>query len=481
MHTASAIDGPWHNHLNSRPAVARRHRVLRRAASAVVGAATACAAMVAVVPATAHADALDFRGFGLGGSAFGASGSVTLSNPMAMVNIPKVAEESLSTCALPHDGQTSEVALTDVMYKTPSPIRIGLEEQTSDDKGVEQLTPDVAGVTEESRIQGLNLLVGSVTADVIDVTAHTTVVQGGAGGGFILSNHTAPNDPAPTGMIVDNLKVFGTTINGTVAPNTTIYLTSDHKNYVALNQQTPRKDGINIKGIHVHLAAFDGFTGDVTIASANTTIHSGFSRVNGDAYATSLKVKVGPVSINTGALGRAAIGCFGGHSKRVIASVTRNLPDGSTLLNTGEGTAVADGTDGTAPNVTSSEDIANVNLLNTLITADALHVNTQTSTVGTVVTSTGGTQFVNLVVNGQPIDASPAPNTKITLPGLGYVVLNEHRCAHPIQGGCVNSNNESIQVNAIHVFITIANNTLNLKTGATLVVSHASSGAHLPA
>jgi hypothetical protein len=479
MHTASASHGPSHTQLTARPAKPRRVRALRRAASAFVSATTACAAMVAVAPGTAHAAGIDLRGFGLGGSAFGASGSVTLSNPTAVVNIPKVAEQSLSTCDLPQDGRTSEVALTNVSYKTPSPIRIGLEEQTSDDKGVEQLAPDVAGVTEESRIQGLNLLVGSVTADVIDVTAHTTVTPNG--NGFTIDNHTAPGDSTPTGMVVANLKVFGTNINGNVAPNTFIYLTSDHKNYVALNQQTPRGDGINIKGIHVHLEAFDGFTGDVTIASANTAIRSGFSRVDGDAYATSLKVKAGPVTINTGLLGRAVIGCFGGHSKFVVASVARTLPDGTTLLNTGEGTAKADGTGGQAPNVTSSEDISNVNVLGSLITADALHVNTQTSTVGALITSTGDTQFVNLVVNGQPIAANPAPNTKITLPGLGYVVLNEHKCAHPGPGVCANTNNESIQVNAIHVFITVANNDLNLATGATLVVSHAGSGAHLPA
>ncbi len=36
-----------------------------------------------------------------------------------------------------------------------------------------------------------------------------------------------------------------------------------------------------------------------------------------------------------------------------------------------------------------------------------------------------GSGFVNLVVNGLAVPANVAPNTRVDLPGVGYVVLNE--------------------------------------------------------
>src|SRR5207245_10756742 len=60
-----------------------------------------------------------------------------------------------------------------------------------------------------------------------------------------------------------------------------------------------------------------------------------------------------------------------------------------------------------------------------------------------------GSTFDNLVVAGVPVtsgDAAVDPNTNITLPGVGYVVLNEQI---PTGDGVTSS---GMTVNMIHVF-----------------------------
>jgi hypothetical protein len=83
-------------------------------------------------------------------------------------------------------------------------------------------------------------------------------------------------------------------------------------------------------------------------------------------------------------------------------------------------------------------------------------------------TSAEGSTFVNLVVAGVPITVNPPPNTDISLPGFGRVVLNE-------QITKIRPRSASFTVNMIHVFITQAN-VLNIPIGTQIIVSHASSG-----
>ena len=69
---------------------------------------------------------------------------------------------------------------------------------------------------------------------------------------------------------------------------------------------------------------------------------------------------------------------------------------------------------------------------------------------------------------GVPISTTLPANTKITLPGLGYVALNEQTSFNSATGA-------SLTVNAIHVSITTAN-TLGLAPGPSLIVGSATSG-----
>jgi hypothetical protein len=94
--------------------------------------------------------------------------------------------------------------------------------------------------------------------------------------------------------------------------------------------------------------------------------------------------------------------------------------------------------------------VFNVNLLNGLITASSLTATVSSTSNGARATSNAlGSTFGDLVVNGVPVtsgDGAIAPNTRVVLPGVGYVVLNE---VLPAGDGIHSS---GLTVNLIHVY-----------------------------
>ena len=74
----------------------------------------------------------------------------------------------------------------------------------------------------------------------------------------------------------------------------------------------------------------------------------------------------------------------------------------------------------------SSVTLERVEVLSGLITAELVVAIAGSAIHGTATSSNAdGATFAGLVVNGVPIGADVAPNTRIDLPGVGYVVLNE--------------------------------------------------------
>lgn len=74
----------------------------------------------------------------------------------------------------------------------------------------------------------------------------------------------------------------------------------------------------------------------------------------------------------------------------------------------------------------STATVDRLSILGGLVTADGAVAMSTSYASGTTLGSTGaGTTFANLVVNGVAITTEVAPNTRIGLPGVGYVVLNE--------------------------------------------------------
>jgi hypothetical protein len=107
------------------------------------------------------------------------------------------------------------------------------------------------------------------------------------------------------------------------------------------------------------------------------------------------------------------------------------------------------GTDGAGAQSTASA--ASINILNGLITADEVIANVMSSrTASGAASYADGSTFTNLVVAGVPVtsgDGPVAPNTNISLPGVGYVVLNEQI---PTGDGVTSS---GMTVNMIHVYL----------------------------
>jgi hypothetical protein len=112
-------------------------------------------------------------------------------------------------------------------------------------------------------------------------------------------------------------------------------------------------------------------------------------------------------------------------------------------------------------------DTTAISLLGGLISAQELKaVSTTTlNSNGTFQVSAAGTTVGNLVVLGRAYNGTIAPNTRITLPLLGYVVLNE-------QISNIGSTSASFTVNMLHVNITVGN-LLGLPIGTQIIVSNA--------
>jgi len=122
--------------------------------------------------------------------------------------------------------------------------------------------------------------------------------------------------------------------------------------------------------------------------------------------------------------------------------------------------------------VTASAEAADVNILNGLIVAKAVLALATSHANGTSAGSeANGSTLLNLVIGGVSYaDGAPAPNTRVALPGVGYVVLNEQISS----GDGVHST--SLTVIMIHVYL------VNALTGATageIVVGAATSTAAL--
>jgi hypothetical protein len=115
-------------------------------------------------------------------------------------------------------------------------------------------------------------------------------------------------------------------------------------------------------------------------------------------------------------------------------------------------------------------DTTSISLLAGLISAQEIKAVTTTTidSSGVLHVSSAGTMVNNLVVLGHLYNGTVPANTRITLPLLGYVVLNE-------QTSSVGTSTASLAINMIHVHVT-GINLLGLQIGTEIIVSSATSG-----
>jgi hypothetical protein len=137
-------------------------------------------------------------------------------------------------------------------------------------------------------------------------------------------------------------------------------------------------------------------------------------------------------------------------------------------------TATTSGAIGNAAAAQSVTTVFDVSLLNGLITANSLTATVSSTSNGAQATSNAlGSTFGDLVVNGLRFtsgDGTVAPNTRVTLPGVGYVVLNEQL---PTGDGVHSS---GLTVNLIHV---VLENTFTGAPTGEIIVGSATSTATL--
>lgn len=114
----------------------------------------------------------------------------------------------------------------------------------------------------------------------------------------------------------------------------------------------------------------------------------------------------------------------------------------------------------------TTSELGNVSVLNGLISADQVLAVASSYVNGTAAASDAvGSALTGLVVAGQSFSATPAPNTRVSLPGVGYVILNEQSITNTATGS-------GITVNMIHVMMQ---GLLGAKTGEIFLGSATSS------
>lgn len=322
-----------------------------------------------------------------------------------------------------------------------------------------------------SKVEGVRLLGPRVSADAVKAVART--------------NATATTATSNTrGSRFINLVVDGNPVASRPAEGQRIKL--EGLGYLQLKDVVRGGNGTDKSTISVNMITVvvkENNRFDLPIGARIVIGHaeSRFKRVepvgvvNGAGFAAGGTSQVSEVENRLGRAAAVYLPCEGTNGRvlsNTVESIDARSPEGKVLIaaETGRSTTMGEVTDAQTLAVTTS-DLVNLNLLDGAITADRV-----TSVARAVVDSTGGTasadgsHFEGLELGGAPFAASPPPNTRVELPGIGYVILNEQN----LQSGPTRA---SAKVVMLHVFIDAENNALGLPVGTELIVASARSAA----
>jgi len=279
-------------------------------------------------------------------------------------------------------------------------------------------------ISSRVRIAGLNLFNGAIKVDAIDSTSY------------------AAADSTTTGIKLDgkttttflNLSIGGNSYPASVPANTTIDLGSLAKIVINETQVIKGPKAIQTQGsaLHITLLKANGplpagaeIWLNRTQAGISPAGPSDALPIGGFAYGTFVGVQAGDhISVLSQPTGMVSLPSQGTNNvpyKNSTASV--NVPNVAqlgaleTLVNGKTIPGYADANTGSQ--------IARVNLLNGLITADAIGVTSHVQHTTTGDISEAQTNFVNLVIAGNKIPINVAKNTQIYLFGIGQVWINQ--------------------------------------------------------
>jgi len=307
-----------------------------------------------------------------------------------------------------------------------------------------------------ARVEGLNMLNGLVTADVAEAVSTTTSNSGV----FSL-------DGSESTFV--NLQVGGLAISPMPAPNTRIDLPLG-LGYVILNEQIakihPKTATLTVNMIHLFVSKTTPLATagtEAIISHAKSDLEGPFlATLDGLAYGTKVKALDNLVSSGPSALVILSCHGTGGDviSNSLVSSALPSVLGTGTILDTATGKVDFKGATGETTSTVQA-----LNLLSALLTADVIKADAHATTDGTTFTFTDtGSTFVNLSVSGHPeITADVAPNTQLSLAGVGTLYL--HRIVRTPH---------SIEVRMIQLVITDAGSGLPVGTDVRVAVAEAS-------
>lgn len=202
-----------------------------------------------------------------------------------------------------------------------------------------------------------------------------------------------------------------------------------------------------------------------SVGSAGTA--QAANSVSGEAYGVFVNVGNSSAAVIVGKTPRVVLPPGGGMDEEQVARVS--IPD---ALSSETLTVITTGAIGeNAASAQSSATVEQVDLLNGLITAKLVVAMSSSTGDGNTATSEAeGSTLIDLTVNGVFMgNVTPPPNTKIEIPGVATVILNEQTAG----GDGVRTT--ALTVNMIHVVLTGA------LTGDIIVASAHSDVSFSPA
>jgi len=180
-----------------------------------------------------------------------------------------------------------------------------------------------------------------------------------------------------------------------------------------------------------------------------------------------VKVQVGGLLVVTPQVSADIGTCFGNTSNGAHkTALSLNIPNILSSDTVDSHVETGRSSDGTSTFTRSTETIQNVNMLGGAIHATSLKALSEVRyTDGSGFSFRNGSSVVGLTINGNAVNL-PAPNTKIDLPGIGFVVVNEQKQS-------LKPDFASQEVNLLRVHVTNAGNPFGLQLGTDITVAHA--------
>ncbi len=306
-----------------------------------------------------------------------------------------------------------------------------------------------------------NLLSGLISADEVKAVSSTSQDSSGL--------HVSA-----TGSQFTNLVIAGISYSSTPAPNTVVTLLGFGT--VTLNEQissvTSTSATLTVNMLHVHVTVPNilgikvGTEIIVADAQSSITLATTPAILDGQAFGTYITITGPPLNIVSGKSALVNVGCLGNKlaTNTVLGvSVLGELSTG-TITDTALGTISSS----SASSVTSST-VQAANLVSSLVTADTIKASASASTTDgkTFTFSHDGSSFLHLVVAGHPeITDNVAPNTKLTIAGLGTLYLYR-----------VIQTTNNIEVRMIELNID-QTNSYGIPVGTNIRVADASASLH---